>query len=259
MIQQERQAGFTLIEIAIALVIVAVLLGYTVAMFPLQQELKQYRSAEDEMDLIVEHLIGFAQVNGRLPCPDTSGDINGTGANPIDGIEDTDGNGCKAFFGFLPGRTLGMNGDYDPDGVILDPWSVGYGYAVSDVDTSGDGSIDLVTANNVRDEGFTNVIPDLVICNDSTVDGNQDNCDAAFGGPGADVIDGVAVVIVSLGRENNIPAGSTIQDENIDDFHNGTNDKVYIHSIRREDYDDVIRWISPNILFSRMIQADQLP
>jgi hypothetical protein len=26
-----------------------------------------------------------------------------------------------------------------------------------------------------------------------------------------------------------------------------------------EDFDDVVRWVSPSILFSRMIQADQLP
>ena len=26
-----------------------------------------------------------------------------------------------------------------------------------------------------------------------------------------------------------------------------------------DDFDDVVRWVSPNILFSRMIQAGQLP
>ena len=37
-------AGFTLVEIAIVLLIVTILLGYTVALFPRQQELKQYRA-----------------------------------------------------------------------------------------------------------------------------------------------------------------------------------------------------------------------
>ncbi len=69
-----HQTGFTLIEIAIVLVIVTVLLGYTVAMFPIQQELKQYRSAEIEMNGIISHLVAFAQINGRLPCPDSDGD-----------------------------------------------------------------------------------------------------------------------------------------------------------------------------------------
>ncbi len=67
-----EQRGFTLVEIAIVLLIVTVLLGYTVAMFPMQQQLKQYRHVESEMESIIEHLIAYAQVNGRLPCPDTS-------------------------------------------------------------------------------------------------------------------------------------------------------------------------------------------
>jgi prepilin-type N-terminal cleavage/methylation domain-containing protein len=37
------ESGFTLVEIAIVLLVVAVLLGYTVALFPKQQELKKYR------------------------------------------------------------------------------------------------------------------------------------------------------------------------------------------------------------------------
>ena len=74
------QQGFTLVEVAIVLLIVAILLGYSVAMFPVQQDLKKYRKLDRDMDDIVAHLIGFAQVNGRLPCPDTDGDINSLGA-----------------------------------------------------------------------------------------------------------------------------------------------------------------------------------
>ena len=65
------QQGFTLIEIAIVLLIVTILLGYTVALFPRQQELKQYRAVNAEMDRVIEAIVGFAQVNGRLPCPAT--------------------------------------------------------------------------------------------------------------------------------------------------------------------------------------------
>jgi prepilin-type N-terminal cleavage/methylation domain-containing protein len=48
----KTQNGFTLIEITIVLVIVSILLGYAVALFPVQQELKQYRHVESEMNLI---------------------------------------------------------------------------------------------------------------------------------------------------------------------------------------------------------------
>ena len=84
-ISSTRQSGFTLVEIAIVLLIVTILLGYTVALFPRQQELKQYRAVEKEMDELIEAIIGFAQVNGRLPCPavpNSGGDELGGAAGP---------------------------------------------------------------------------------------------------------------------------------------------------------------------------------
>jgi prepilin-type N-terminal cleavage/methylation domain-containing protein len=255
------QFGFTLVEIAIVLLIVTILLGYTVAMFPVQQELKQYRGVQAEMNSVIEHLIAFAQVNGRLPCPDTSTDSD-TSGNTIDGEEDRVGiNDCEAYFGFLPARTIGMSGKYNAAGMLVDPWGSGYRYAVSDIDASGDGDFDLVTANGIRDEGIANVEPDLFICDDSAVIGNDIDCTVS-GADSGEVVgaDGaVAVVIISLGKDFEIPATSNIQAENIDDIDNGRLDKVYIFSPRRDDYDDVVKWISTNLLFSKMIEADQLP
>ena len=259
----DKQAGFTLVEIAIVLLIVTILLGYTVAMFPVQQELKQYRRVNVEMDSVIEHLIAFAQVNGRLPCPDTSADIDVSG-NSIDGEEDRLGlNDCEAYFAFIPGRTLGIDGNYDAAGVLLDPWGSRYRYAISDFNNGSAGNldIDLVTANGIRVEGIANVKPDLFICDDG--DSTADDLDCATDGYGnvlGSVAEGeVAVVIISLGKDSEIPATSGIQGENLDDFHNGRADKVYVFSARRDDYDDVVRWIPTNLLFSRMIKADQLP
>ena len=249
-----KQAGFTLVEIALVLMIVTILLGYSVALFPVQQELKQYRQAQAEMDGIIEQLMAFAQVNGRLPCPDTDNDgaENRVLGPPI---------GCTGWFGFLPARTLGINGKYNANGVLVDPWSVGYGYAVSATNAGGGGDVDadLVTPNGIRDEGMANVAPilDLFICDDSdTLDINDTNCTDVSGG---DVISNVAAVVVSLGKNNDIPATSNIQAENLDDFGDGTNDKVYIFAPRSDTYDDIVKWIPANLLFSRMIEADQLP
>jgi prepilin-type N-terminal cleavage/methylation domain-containing protein len=255
------QAGFTLVEIAIVLLIVTILLGYTVAMFPVQQELKQYRRVQVEMDSVIEHLIAFAQVNGRLPCPDTITDIDGSGNNTYDGEEDRLGtNDCEAYFGFLPARTIGMSGKYNAAGMLVDPWGSGYRYAVSDIDASGDGDFDLVTANGIRDEGIANVEPDLFICDDSAATGNDTDCSVSGADSGEVVGAGaVAAVIISLGKDFEIPATSNVQAENLDDFDNGRLDKVYIFSPRRDDYDDVVKWISTNLLFSKMIEADQLP
>lgn len=275
---QRIQSGFTLIEIAIVLLIVTILLGYTVAMFPIQQELKQYRQTNAEMDEIVDALIAFAQVNGRLPCPDTTGNVNGTAAGIFDGIEDTDDliinldgtagtdvipDNCKSFFGFLPSATLGMNGDINDDNQLQDPWSNAYGYAVSGVDTGGEANffgVDLVTPNGIRGEGLLNVTPDLFVCDDSSATGVDANCTAAASNA---VVSNVAAVIISLGKSNDLVTTSNIQAENFDDFNDGTNDKVYVSTTRSDataaEFDDVVRWISPNLLFSKMIEADQLP
>jgi len=252
------QSGFTLIEIAIVLLVVAILLGYSVAMLPVQKELKQYNHANDEMNSIIEHLIAFAQVNGRLPCPDDDADAL------FDGLEDRSGlNACDGYFGYLPAKTLGIDGKYSAEGLLIDPWGTEYGYAVSEGDASSDGENDMVTANEIRDEGIANVVdvllspPDLFLCTDSTVNANHTDCTTVTGG--VEAVANVAAVVVSLGKDFEIPATSNIQAENIDDFLAGTNDKVFILSPRRDDYDDIVKWVSTNLLFSKMIEAGQLP
>lgn len=254
-----KQQGFTLIEIAIVLLIVSILLGYTVALFPVQQELKQYRNAETEMDSIIEHLIAYAQVNGRLPCPDTITDNFPPANAAYDGLEDPDNaNACEAYFGFLPARTLGIDGNYDQRNVLVDPWGTGYGYVVSDAN-DGAGNFYLVNPNGIRTAGMAAVTPDLFLCADNAAATIDPDC--ATNGL-TDVLGGngeVAAVVISLGRDNVIPASSTIQAENLDGFDDGTVDKVYIYAPRRDDYDDIVKWIPTNLLFSRMIDAEQLP
>ncbi len=266
------QSGFTLIEVAIVLIIVSILLGYTFAMIPIQQDLKQYQKADAEMNEIIHQLVAFAQVNGRLPCPDSAAGANGL-EDTVDLFDNADGNivgadtvidGCLAYFGFLPRATLGMNGRVDGQGRLLDPWGEPYGYHVSDI-IGANQIVDLVSPNGIREEGLSNVVPDLVVCDDSDNSSAANITCTGVGPDGVsanDVVTGIAAIVISAGKDRGKIA-SNIQGENRDDFDDGTNDKVYTSSTRSEaqnaEYDDVIKWVSPNLLFSKMIEAGQLP
>jgi hypothetical protein len=237
------------------------------------------------MDSIINYLIRFAQINGRLPCPDTTG-----GGNTIDGLEDsldvydvtiagpgsdTIVDGCAAYFGYLPAKTLGVTGRYKASGplqdTLQDPWDGSYGYAVSESDVSGNTIIDFVSSNEIRNEVIQNVLnpapgvesPDLFLCNDSAATGDDLTCASVTG---TEVMGNVAAVVISYGKDHDLSdlsAISPIQAENADDLNDGTNDKVFIYASRSDssgsEYDDIVKWISPNLLFSKMIEADQLP
>lgn len=97
------QRGFTLIEMAIVLVIITILIG-GLAM-PLSAQIQARRIAETQktLDEARDALVGFAmthKVGGRpyLPCPDTNGD----------GIENRNAGGlCAQNAGWFPWVTLG--------------------------------------------------------------------------------------------------------------------------------------------------------
>lgn len=99
-----RARGFTLIELAIVLVIITILIG-GLAM-PLSAQIQARRIAETNKTLeeAREAIIGYAmthKVGGTkpyLPCPDTNGD----------GVEETRvANKCPKRIGFFPWVTLG--------------------------------------------------------------------------------------------------------------------------------------------------------
>lgn len=278
------QDGFTLIEISIVLLIVTILLGYTVAMFPRQQELKDYRNVDLEMERIIAAIIGFAQVNGRLPCPATPASS---------GVEDGGGaSDCNFYGGFVPVATLGLSGRLNADSLLLDPWGNPYRYYVTNSDFNGAGGSDFVTAGQMRAvslvDSDTDTYIDLdgqyLIC-DGAGTTNDDLCTGAglvfgrpdgAGGPYA----GAPFVLVSHGKDwSQTPTGDQLENRgaslsntNLSMGTGPTGNEYYLKDVGggettfvkrisgfADDFDDVVKWVSPNILFSKMIEADQLP
>lgn len=116
--------GFTLVEIAVVIVIVAMLLGALLAPLATQYSMRKNKEGERALSGIKEALLGFAvSNNGRLPCPDSDAD------GAIDGQEDHGGGGvpgvddCLDTEGVLPWQTLGI--------FPTDPWGRLYRYQVT--------------------------------------------------------------------------------------------------------------------------------
>ena len=278
-----RQSGFTLVEVAIVLLIVSILLGYTVALFPRQQELKQYRAVEREMDELIEAIVGFAQVNGRLPCPA----VPNSGGNEFGG----GGANCNFYGGFVPVNTLGLAGKLNQDTLLLDPWGNPYRYYVSNSDFGPNGLHDFVRVGEMRAVGLVDSDLDnyidldgrYLICDDNgtTIDDECTGANEVFGNAsGTGQYAGAPFVLISLGKNwSDVPINDELENRGSDltntdlGMANGPSGNEYFLKdvgnnettfVRRptgfaDDFDDVVRWVSPNILFSKMIEADQLP
>jgi prepilin-type N-terminal cleavage/methylation domain-containing protein len=119
-----KSKGFTIAELAIAIAILALLLFGALVPFSAQVEIRNVADTRRTLDSIREAIIGFAQANGRLPCP-ANGNIAFGAAGA--GIEQFDGINCIAAglgaFGVVPWATLGT-----PE---TDAWGRRFSYRVS--------------------------------------------------------------------------------------------------------------------------------
>ncbi|MBL0124664.1 MAG: prepilin-type N-terminal cleavage/methylation domain-containing protein [Betaproteobacteria bacterium] len=119
--------GFTLIEIAVVLVILTILLA-TLAI-PITTQLNQKRAAETQkmLDLAQQALIGYAAANGRIPCPATDGvtvgAVNSFGDERFASPADAAAGKCEYWTGYLPAVTLGLS-PVDSQGFMIDAWGL---------------------------------------------------------------------------------------------------------------------------------------
>ena len=66
-----RVRGFTLIELAVVIAIVALLLGALLVPLATQIQGRNVKETRESLAEIKEALMGYAMTQGRLPCPDT--------------------------------------------------------------------------------------------------------------------------------------------------------------------------------------------
>lgn len=103
--RRRPEHGFSLIELAIVLVIVGLLLGGGLVALQSATERNQRQAQERQLREVREALYAFAMSNGRLPCPDSGGD---TGSENFDGSDCEDIASDDVAYGALPSATLGV-------------------------------------------------------------------------------------------------------------------------------------------------------
>lgn len=220
---------------------------------------------EKSLEEIREALVGFALTYGRLPCP----------ANPdgsAGGAEDSTGTVglevCSREVGILPWEALNVKPN--------DAWGRWYTYHVSANAASevvwADGiNLATKTLQVAAETGCVNPTSATVaLCTEGDITVNDDD--------GTTLSTQAVAVVVSHGRDgagafesgNRIAvSASANQAQNTDALNddgtvNGTPpDGTYIdgdyNSVSGSEFDDLILWISPNLIKNKLVEAKKLP
>jgi len=249
--------GFTLIEVAIVFTILAALLAASIYPFTAQRESAHIAASKTKLNEIQEAIYGFAIAQDRLPCPTTPG--TGGVSQPANPAAS-----CTTYHGFVPSSTLGITGNVNCDGLLLDAWGQPYRYSVTNTDVGGNGADDFIVTNETSVVGIANLNPDLWICRDLAVD-----CSTSLATNR--VSSNAVAVIYSLGKPRSTSTAQ--EDENAGEASTGStcgisnyaiaNDRFFYAADRREipgqEFDDILIWISQNTLYAKLLQAGQLP
>ncbi|WP_417071444.1 hypothetical protein [Niveibacterium terrae] len=214
--------------------IVALLSAGLVLSLRTQLEQRQLAETRYALEEAREALLGFAAVNGRLPCP-------AKGGGPGEGEEgERDSAGCTKGRGLLPWQSLGLR--------ALDGWNHRLAYQM----TPGFGVPGLASGaqRGLAAEGNVQI---------------RDGAGRAQASAGA-----VAAAIWSLGanaRFATSPDGAALRDEgaSADEARNSPLSAPGVLIAKPEvarpgeEFDDQMIWISRYVLFGRMISSGRLP
>lgn len=242
-----RIAGFTLVEMAVVLAIVAFLLGGLLPTISSQIEQQHRTETRKQLDDIKQALIGYAVINGRLPCPadgtTPSGQTNAALVqagfeykNPVAGAPFV----CFNASGVLPWATLGVS---ETDG-----WGRRFTYRVTPAFSNSTGGVGC-TGNPKVGISF-----ELCDSGDITI------LSAAVGG--TSVSTAIPAVILSHGPDGlgaYTTSGQVMAGAVGDQNENANNDINFVYHDVTPNFDDMVVWISPNILLNRMVAAGKLP
>jgi prepilin-type N-terminal cleavage/methylation domain-containing protein len=230
--------GFTLIELSVVILVVALLLGSV--LIPLNTQVEQRKTAEAEklLEDTREAIIGFAMITGRLPRPAKS---------ETDGTEKTScGGSVVTCTGFVPWATLGLP--------RLDPWGKQLRYSVSPNFADGPFDFSTTTTNHKKvcpsssscTAPVVTDVPAVVLSHGPENWGFRDDgsqfADLSSTNSDEDANDGKFKCAVAA---------------NCNDFVSRT--KSANPSAPGGEFDDLVAWVPNTLLFNRMVAAGRLP
>lgn len=226
-----KSEGFSLVEMAIVLAIVALLLAGLLPTLSGQMEQQRRKETRKALDDIQQALMGYAIINGYLPCPSTQADP----ANASYGVANATCSASAAAEGYLPWKTLGVT--------ETDAWGVKRSNA-------GDAWIGYWRYRIDRNFAGT---PFTLNTGFGTCPSASSDCLAVYNNAGSSLTntsERPVAIIYSTGP-NLVADGQNASYEAA----NG----AYQSDVPSPSFDDILIWISRPQLFNRMVAAGKLP
>jgi type II secretory pathway pseudopilin PulG len=232
--------------LAVVLVIVALLVGGLVIPLSSQMDMRARQETRASLETIRDALLGYAAANGRLPCPAST-----TSA----GVESPLGGGTctNPYDGFVPAATLGI-GPTDSAGYAVDGWGNRLRYAVTTAKSNA-----FTATAGLQSSGLGSVAnaADLMVCSAGPAMGSGGSAGCPAGATA--LANSAVAVLISPGH--NPDASGTDQAENQDSPGNRVfvSHDASVGSSPGGEFDDIVLWLAPSVLFNRMVAAGRLP
>jgi len=274
--------GFSLVELAVVMAIVAFLLGSLMYTLSAQTEQRSFEETRRRLDQARELILAFALVNGRLPCPARSvataspatvaGEEVVTTATGCIGDTVTDyygGTSGGVTYGLLPARSIGYQ-QVDASGFAVDAWGNRIRYVVANLITNCSGTNTtphFVNSTNLKANGISCQPNDLLVCKSA----NPATASPSFAAPAItsttcggslnQVVTQSVVVAVIFSTGKNGATGGT----GVDEAANLDGDRVFVwhtptpSSAANGEFDDQFTWITVGELYGKLIAAGVLP